>query len=145
MTDKQRLNLLNKLEELNQIPAINRGGCAVAAYAIKKYLKIQGIKSNIIYLLDYEPDYIELSNGNAEACAHAIIEVEGVWYDSSGPLNKKDIIRKCEAEEPYGIFNISRHLVKKSIKGAVWNPSFDKECYLPKIANIFNINLRNLA
>jgi glycogen synthase len=94
MTNKQKLDLLNKLQEIDKIPAVNSGGCAIVAYAIKKYLKKKGIKSKIIYLLDYSDDYENIKNGNPESCAHAVISIKNTWYDSRGKLSKKPIIRE---------------------------------------------------
>jgi len=140
------LTLKRKLKELNKIETINRGGCAIVAYGIKKYL---GKDAKIIYLLsiyDINSDKPQnISQHFPENASHVVVEMYGKYIDSKGIHSKKKLLKEWGAKKE---IEVSFDFLKKSINEAFWNPCFDRAKYLETIDRIIGLKyflLKNIS
>jgi hypothetical protein len=133
---KYRVVVVPKLNELqsslNEILVINYGGCAFAAIAMYDLLVKFGQKPTIIYAYrgwdsaDYISNTEAINNKSKDfkSCNHALIKLNGKFFDTTGERN----IKQWEYYH-----EIPRKNVIDSLKTACWNPSFVRSVYLPII------------
>ena len=125
MTKLKKL-LKNKLEQINEIPAINSGGCAFVALELAKHITKLGYKAEIVYLFgDYdEKGFNNVKNMVADSCLHAVVQVDDVYFDSTGPMKIGKLKREWD-------FKYKAVLTKKfttqTLISACWNPFFDRK------------------
>jgi hypothetical protein len=119
--------LENKLEQLDCILNINAGGCALAALAIRDYIKRHDPKSRpIIYYT--QPGNVKLAKETKElrhlSCGHAIVKYKDMWIDSTGiHRSVKDKGRyKYPKKKPIPIWSIKMHIRD----GRLWNDAFHR-------------------
>ena len=87
MTPKVKQDIQAKYHMLgNHIDNLNRGGCAIAAYAMQKYVNktYPELNTYIVYFFDDDsmPDFEEWHNNNCGSCSHAYLKVEERFFDS---------------------------------------------------------------
>ena len=138
-----RTKVISKLKELNTIPYLNRGGCAIAALAVHEYASKLGVQTEVVFLLSRAKDYSDLSNNKPATCMHAVIKINNCYYDSDGRVYKKRLPGyfsnhiKC--------IPISKILLIESIRlKEGWNHTFDRKKNLPKIDKIIGIPISKL-
>lgn len=128
--------LEEKLEELNNINNINRGGCGFVAYGLKKFIEanVKGSAPKVVYLFDvWDYDYDELKANNNGSCSHAILKFNGKYYDSKGEFSEEEL-------KYYRTLTLPTYLVERSIKEySHWNRSFNRE-RVKDIDNILRLN-----
>ena len=114
---------LNRLDD--EIPSLNHGGCAYAAYGIYNYIQRNHpeLSPRIIYIVDHE-DYKDLQLGNPISCSHAVVEINGIYYDSEGIYTP---------DEDEHAFPISKEFLKETLIHGDWNDMFN-------ISNVKHIN-----
>jgi len=131
------LLLRRKLRQINQIDAINWGGCAIVAYGLQKHLG----SGRIIYLMtDYDisnGNVERIKNGEADNCCHAVLEVDGKYIDSTGIWSKEKLLEKWRGVKES--LEVSSELVLKSINESPWNPAFSRKTTVPKIDSILGL------
>lgn len=132
-------------EFLHQIPDIHSGGCAIAALAMKRWLKkYEGMDCSIVYHQKihsfYETNEKVKNNlapkNNATSCSHAYISFDGKDLVDCLTYNMKQS----------GIMynDLTEDIVVASINCAgSWNPSFDRK-YVNSIAAKLNIDLSDI-
>jgi len=125
--------ILNKLKKVNNIPLVNAGGCGVVAYELHKVLKRNNIKHKILYIIPkdalHEVNYNISNSIVPEHCHHAIIDIKGVHYDSTGISNYFDPDIEVTIEIPPSL------LLQAIRDETIWNHNFDRK-YIPKIRKI---------
>ena len=128
--EKMRVHdlMLNRLEELGEIPRINSGGCAIVAHRLHEFLTEKGYKPQIIYILDRE-DLYEFKRGNIVSCAHAIVRVARRYYHAGGEFTDPYY-------DQYTRVNVEPEYVAKSIADlGNWNRRFNRD-FIPDIHEI---------
>lgn len=131
--------LLDKLEKINQIDSINRGGCALVAYAMKEFMKKIDKKNRVtIYYIVCRYGQIYINN-KAISCRHAVIKYKGKFYDSEGLIDGEH----C-TEENFTVRKfVKDYYVRKSLKDKYkWNSAFKRTSGLKKINKILGTNIR---
>jgi hypothetical protein len=150
MFGKENKKVPKDLEEtrkfLSKIPFIGRGGCGIAALAMYDVATEIGLSPKIVYGYYDEGDINHTNNENykriksedsdaseyAWSAPHVMLEIDG---------------KKIDCEREYTVSEISRlwfidfldqtitrdHLVDSIRNTKAWNPSFDREEYIPKI------------
>ena len=133
MTLKEEI--LAKLEKLDNVPNVNYGGCAIAAYALVEWLKSKGIHAHVVYLFE---GYDEEARDNLEygikpdSCGHAVVALDNVYYDSRGVYTMGD--GRYELA-----LTLEQDTVMHSIKyAASWNLAFNRETGVPAINRILD-------
>lgn len=130
--------VITKLKELNKIPHLNRGGCAIAALAAHEYATSIGIETEVIYLLNRNTDYISLINNKPATCMHAVIKINNCYYDSNGRVYKKGLYAPK-------VISVNKKLLIESIKlKEEWNFAFNREKHLPEIDKVIGIPISKL-
>ena len=129
-------------KELNDIPMLNAGGCALVAHAFAEYVNknFHDLKADIVYIFrDYEEMNYERANNNmACSCTHAVVNVNGIYYDSTGSYTYKDLMNKWNA-----VFSakVDSDVALEGIKTyGWWNHMFDRLKYAPKINSLFEVD-----
>ena len=133
---KYRITVVPKLNELqnslNKILVLNYGGCGFAAIAMYDLLVKLGQKPKIIFAYrgwdsaDYISNTEAINNKSKDfkSCNHALIELNGKFFDTTGNRN----IKQWEYYH-----EVPRKNVIYALKTASWNPSFVRSIYLPII------------
>ena len=124
-------------KELNKIDHVNRGGCAIVAYGVVEYLKSNhpNIDATVVYLFRGDFDgYRECAKGNATSCAHAVVKIGDKYYDSEGVYSERVLATSLPK-----FWHTTQEFVLKSVNGGGWNPLFDREYGVPKIAEILGL------
>lgn len=138
-------NLLNiklsrKLKQLDEIPWINCGGCAIVSLALLEYLNNNYPKKNaeIMYLFGHgnEENYRNLSNNNHGSCSHAVIKIGNKYIDSTGCYTLSQLKDSWDIEHT---LIISKELALLSLQASSWNPMFNRIIGVPKINEILNV------
>ena len=146
MTHLQEQRLLHRLANANQVPYVNNGGCAVVAYAAVDYINsLPNCKAQVVYLMHTQRDkydIIALRGGLSRSCCHAVVEVNGSYYDSEGHRTKSAL---KEDFGPTVAIPISMDMAERSINGRGWNPLFERERGVPAIAKAFSMTLEHIA
>lgn len=147
-------NLKELREYLNSIPNINRGGCLISAYSMFLYLKktnqlpegfkILQISDNVVqrFLLMRQlesKDPTKYTGG----CQHAMCRVGGIIFDSgeSRPIDIDPIA--FASSVPVDPETQSEYIIAQ-INTDGWNDEFNREKYVPAIAEELGIDLSNI-
>jgi hypothetical protein len=123
---------------LENVPYINLGGCGIAALALYDAAQKEGKKVDIAYLYhkwwgnharEHNHKFKEGKVKKAHACEHVLVRVGNRYYDSTGVVNIKyasiwHLIDKGITRD---------HLVASVNNKDVWNDTFERKKYLPKI------------
>jgi len=142
---KKKKEVLYKcLEELNNIPSINSGGCLIASWAIYKYLckhkclshdfrivclNIDTDETRHLYESNY--NYIKNSKGRPTGSYHFAVKMFGNFYDST----------KLHFFDEYDlklIFKPRQYFFKKAYFYGLWNAAFSKK-YITNIEDNLQI------
>ena len=135
--------VISKLKELDTIPNLNRGGCAIAALAAHEYASTIGLQTEIVYLLDRDKDYSSLLNNKPATCMHAVIKINNSYYDSFGRIYKNKLFRYFS--RTVKSLSLNKELVIESIKVKDgWNPAFNRKDNLPQIDRIIGLPISKL-
>lgn len=123
MTKHQRQIFHSKLKKLQEIPDINRGGCAIVALELQKFVKQNlNIEANIVYLFrPNDTEGINNANNNCpDSCNHAVLQIGNRYYDTDGHYSKAYL-----EEIP---IPVSSDYVKESIAiHNLWNPTYNRK------------------
>lgn len=135
------------LEFLDEIPAINSGGCGISAYSVYLWLKKNNSLSEdfaIIYLHNWDMKdlmtnrkFVENKGKKAVACSHAIFRYDGVYYDSTGVSSRY-------VGEDNSVVIPTEHVdrfMKASLMSNDWNPMFRRDIFLPVIEDNLGVEL----
>lgn len=133
-------DLQTKLEELNNIPNLNRGGCAVAAVAIVLFIQrhILSASPKIRYTCWGSNQYaIENNTPDLLSCLHAFVEYKDFLIDSRGIVSEVNAsFRRQQAEEvPFELVIIQASHPNQ------WVRDFDRK-NINTIDNIMGTNLQ---
>lgn len=144
-----KLSTLRKIKQLNTISNINRGGCGIAAIAIKKLLDQDNPgEAKIVYILDeciIDTDNFHLSDGPI-SCMHAVVVYKNRHIDSTGVISNK-----CMEIQWSRYWSLSRPLSEQqAVLSAntvryngenLWNRAFDRREGIPLIEEISGMQL----
>lgn len=133
---------------LDDIHAINWGGCAISALALYEWLRrnnrpIDDVK--LVYL--YSPDsetfeanekYFNGLSKWASSCEHACLLYRGKLYDSRGVFDEDRQRRYCSR---HIISFTEKEFIKASLNSDQWNSSFDRDNNVPRIQNVLGVDL----
>lgn len=140
--------IINKIQKiLDNIEAINYGGCGISALSIYRYFIKKGIdrkKISFIYLHDYKNDYInnkknyKYKHFSMESPSHCCIYYDGKYIDSGGIIPKTkikryDYIHKFKTQS----------ILLRSINNSDWNDEFDRN-NIKIIQKELGINLKDI-
>jgi len=133
------------LQEIQHIPDVNAGGCAIVALAMYRWLKQQGEQPFLIYAyIDCDEDsfdqnsrFLQESARAPSSCSHALLEWRNNYYESHGQRN--------EFDEYYKYYHrVSERLVVESLKiQSEWNPRFNRT-YISLIETIIGASLNDV-
>ena len=147
-------------DSLNNIPNINRGGCAILAYSLYISLKKNNLLNEdtaIIYLFDGEdhPSYtqnLKFLNGDeiyANSCSHAVLYHNGKYIDSCGifdNIHELPVVYKYFDDFNLEVLKIpqnkTKDFIKNSLENGGWNDMFDRKIGVKEIEEILNIKLK---
>jgi hypothetical protein len=110
------------------VRAINRGGCAIAALVMYRWLKQRKEKCHIVYFYSYScKEYrsenfkikIGLKNAEPSPCLHAMVEYKGLYYDSSSGTKFSPHQFHHRLPEPIVVRTIN--------ESTNWNSDFDRK------------------
>lgn len=133
---KEAMKFLSTIEELNY------GGCAIAAIYLYDTLVKEGYNPKIIYCyyedsssFNTNQQYLSGNTKTLCGCSHAVISVNGEYYDSDGMCNY--------VIDQYDLFHeMTRETVIASIRrGTNWNYYFNRPTNLPLIRNYFGYGI----
>lgn len=134
-----RTELVAVLGQLSTIDALNCGGCGIAALAIKQWVdrEFPEKEAQIVYLFndfDIRNNKANLLNNNAGSCMHAMVLIDGKYYDSE--RYGVDLHEVPNYESLIETFEPSANLVMTSVQHvALWNCWFERS----NVTNIANI------
>lgn len=138
MTQFKNISQVQKF--LRSIPDIDFGGCGIAALVIYDYLVVNKVDAEIVYAYhSYDPDYetnlsaIQNGGDRLQACAHAMVKVNGLFHDCRGE-RRVDTYARHHA--------ISREMVVKSLDSSGWNDTFKRYRYLPVIEKAIGYDIK---
>ena len=106
------------LEELNEIPNINKGGCAVVSYYLYKHLPLKDSKIIFMYTDPFDL-LVSASIEDGLSCSHSAIYYNDELWDSEGVSNFEKFPIKIEVP----IEKVRESIANKEI----WNPTFDRK------------------
>lgn len=129
-----------KLSELNKIPDLNRGGCAIVAYALVQYINkaYPELHPEIVFLcnINQGPAWRNLINNRADSSSHVVVKIDNMYYDSTGVYTKSEIRAKWKTAETA---IASQELTLRSIHTNEWNPAFNRKKYVSTIGHILDM------
>lgn len=124
---------------LNNISHINSGGCGVAALAMYRFLKKNGLLSKdfkVIFLYSkcYKFLYDANTKGGCYGANHIVFKFNGRLYDSEGlfEIEYTDYVYKHPV-------SIKKLLI--ALNSDSWNSSFNRSREIPKIERKLKISL----
>lgn len=131
MNIKLKKLIVSKLEEIDEIPYVNNGGCAVVAINLYRYILKLGFYPQIVYL-DNDYGIRENLNGG-HSCAHAFVKVGEEYFDSTGWYTYSTLPEK---HRNLNVIELSEDYVEQAVQDPYnWNDTFDRE-NIPKIERI---------
>lgn len=135
-------------EFLSEIPHINEGGCAVAAYAMYKWLKKRNAVDDfqIIYVYgawgdedSYRTNYARLiehdDNAAMRGCGHALFRYHGKVWDVDEEMDPDDYYRTLEIPTD----QLEELMPESLTADKAWNPCFDRKHYSNIIEEVMQI------
>lgn len=133
--------VINKFKKLNKINYINQGGCAIAAYGVLKYSKKVNVSAKVYYLFDEYAvsDLFRLQNNGNGSCSHAVVELDGKFYDSNGEFNGKKYFNGGH----YDTLEMTEELLLESIsEPRHWNRRFNRSIGVKAIKKALDVDLK---
>lgn len=129
--------LPKKLAQLNNIPKINAGGCAIVAYALVVYIKeiSPRHKPEVVFLSNDSDETAELQSGLIESCCHAVVRIGKDYYDTIG---KHTIAALKKEWETLNAIPLDQEHTLRCIEHADWNTKFNRAVHVPDINIILN-------
>lgn len=133
---KEAINFLGSLDY------VNCGGCAIAAVYLYDLLIKEGYKPELVYCyydyslsFDLNEKFINGEGKKLRGCSHAVVMVNGEYYDSNGLDNS--------IKNQYDKFHImSRDIVLHSIKKpSNWNNTFHRPTNMKRIKQYFGYSI----
>lgn len=129
--------LHNRLRQVNRIPNINAGGCAVTAYYAYEFAKQRYPQTNpqICFLIEfgYANEVENAKRNHPTSCSHAVLRIGNLFYDSTKVYTTEELQNKWEHDL---VYMIDPELAYESIqKSFFWNPKFDRK-HIPQIQQI---------
>jgi len=139
---KLKKDLVPLQKELQKIPALNSGGCALVAHAMVEYVNknYPKCKATVVYLFTESSlySYRNIQNNQPDSCSHAVVKIGDLYYDSDGVYTKKELIKTGYTSS---MAPVDQNFVYESLKYDRWNPNFDRERYAKHITSIFRLSL----
>ena len=142
-------NLESVLDVLNNIPAINQGGCGISALAIYRWCKKNGVSVNDNPFVVLCEDEWELEHNN-NACAngevndiqipHIVIEIGGELTDSEGI--EGELISRLPYRQDY---QLNEDELLSLVNTNAWNSWFNRRQWKDYIAQELNIDLSDVV
>lgn len=140
-------------EYLSNIPSIHFGGCGVSALAMGLWLENNGADMSNFKLVLLHSDYnihkyqknvsfIQGKSNTAESCTHVIINWEGVDMDCSNEGKEVKFINS-----PFELrinFENYKKFLSNALNYGFWNPSFNREAWIPRIEKKLGINIQEI-
>lgn len=134
---KVHKRIMPRLLDLENIPRINEGGCAIVAHRLHSFLTEKGYKPQIFYIIPewHDADITRIKNNQLESCYHAVVRVAGRFYHAGGEFDtsempKSDGFKYLKVAPDY----VFATLYSKSVS---WNPTFNRN-YTKQIHNILS-------
>jgi hypothetical protein len=143
--------LIKVRQILNDIHAINWGGCGVATLAMYRWMKknnqlFGGEEIVFLYVYqdsvyknndkvfkgEYDPQYIE-------APAHIVLNIEGTFIDSTFRTNQSFDERYHEKH-----LGITEDVLLRTINNNSWNDDFIRSKFVPIIEKKLNVDLSDV-
>ena len=127
---------------LDNVDNINRGGCGLSALVMYRWLRERGIKSEIIFLyeFDYNEIYQNYDNGEyINTPFHVVLFKDGILIDSyTGEIpkfedNMVNFTYGDNEEDYYYCFNVGEEILVDVLQNGNWNKQFDRN------KNFYNI------
>ena len=141
-------NLHSILNILDNVPALNSGGCGIAALAIYRWSKKNGVDVDSHPFVILCEDEWELRHNNA-ACEngdldditipHVVIEIGDDLYDSEG--NNGKLQRELTYRQDY---QLNEDELLGIINTDAWNDMFDRE-WVDYIAEELDVDLSDVV
>lgn len=132
-----KTDISNKLSKLNKIPYINKGGCAIVAYALQAYItKAYPTKESEIIFLFTPSDRKGLRNtinNKVDSCEHAVLKIDNTYYDATGIYTRDELHSNWNIG---GTVIIDSNLTQDCINKAEWNPCFNRAKHVPRIGHV---------
>ena len=134
---------------LNEIPAINYGGCGLSAYAMFLWLQKNNMLTEDLQVVFLHHSYSgeEFATnqtfylkgvGNPVAPEHVVLYRNGKYIDSSGVFERA---KEYDFRLSISLDKAEDFLVK-SLNNDSWNSCFDRPIYAPKIEKELGITFR---
>lgn len=122
LTKKMREDLSSRLAKINEIPAVNRGGCGFVSLHLHDFLKEKGYKPQILYCHTRVSGINNAKNNVVDSCSHAVVRIGNFIYDSEG---REKVGRVSELHGTP--IPVTREYVKASLRPRdMWNWAFDR-------------------
>lgn len=128
---------------LREVDCINQGGCGIAAYFIYELFKEQGKKPEIVFWHRsddkfYKKNYKAITTGKGKpvAPAHAMVKLNGFYYDADGRHTKDEFGWYWDKE-----LVVNEKLLLESLKAKNWNDDFDRNQEVPLMEKKIGLNL----
>lgn len=136
-TFKQTINFLSKID------TISCGGCGVAALTLYHAAKKEGKEPKIYFIYSNWDDesiktneaFIEGKKKKATSCFHIVLKIGRRYYDGEGVVDISKYSYHKIIETPLIV------LESAICNKGVWNPTFDREKYIPMIEDFIGIKL----
>jgi hypothetical protein len=137
---------------LDDIPAINMGGCGVVAYAMYKWSLSKGVpkdKMGFVYLFSYEKHpgnkYLEKirlgEKAKANSATHIVFRHGNTYYDTE---NEYDEFSFLENYSDYKHVDDPKILLRSLNVLSCWNDWFDRTYSIPTIEKKLGISLKEI-
>lgn len=148
MLPKTKLKQLEKAcNKLADVPAINYGGCGIAALALYRWCIVHKIQPDGFILLDddgIDNNSYAIETGeyeNMTVPSHIVLSVKGYYCDSRGISDDNPY----SDEYDYVLDGIKPDALLYLINnGESWNDEFDRECGVPEIEQILHVDLSDI-
>ena len=117
---------------LNSIPNINEGGCGLAAYIMKNYIK----KGKIVCY--HQPSFkYDIKCNNTFSSPHIYLKIENKFYDSERIYTRNQVLNLSKYSNHKSLYTYDDNTLLKSIKNpSIWNSDFKYRQLLLKLFKI---------
>lgn len=138
-------NLDEVREFLDEIPAINWGGCGIAAYSMYLWMQKHNLLCEdfcFVFLYSFDECYNHNCNvllqqkKNLVVDCHIILQNNGILFDSD------TYFKKIPRQRFHLISDVE--MLKNCLKTDTWNDAFYREKYIPIIEKELEIDLEDV-
>ena len=126
------------IDQTQDIPFLNNGGCAYFAKLLAKQLNMRNISYKVVLLGHYEFDleYLKMFKRNEFAPNHVMIKIDNVCIDGSRMIATKQIRADFDKNHRLYVNMPFKKFSKNVNSNKYWNTSFNLKKYHPIINNI---------